>query len=92
MKMFNEMSIKGIRRSLEKVGVEMTDEQFHSLTYSELRKVYKKSKKAYELYKQVDEIICKKKAPLQQYRYPQRKKLRKGLDKPLSLWYNTYRK
>lgn len=78
MKMFNEMSLKGIRRSLEKVGVEMTDEQFHSLTYSELRKVYKKSKKAYELYKQVDEIICKKKAPTPAVPIPAEKKVEKG--------------
>ena len=46
MKMFNEMSLKSIRTRLEKVGVTMSDAQFNSLTYSELRKVYKKSKKA----------------------------------------------
>lgn len=63
MKMFNEMSLKVIRRNLIKVGVEMTDEQFNSLTYSELRKVYRKSKKAYTLYEQVDAIINKPKAP-----------------------------
>lgn len=63
MKIFNEMSLKVIRRNLVKVGVEMTDEQFNSLTYSELRKVYRKSKRAYELYKQVDAIISKPKAP-----------------------------
>lgn len=63
MKMFNEMSLKVIRRNLVKVGVEMTDEQFNALTYSELRKVYRKSKKAYKLYEQVDAIINKPKAP-----------------------------
>lgn len=61
MKMFNEMSLRTIRKNLVKVGVEMTDEQFNSLTYSELRKVYKKSKKAYALYEQVDSIINKPK-------------------------------
>jgi len=63
MKMFNEMSLKSIRNKLSKVGVTMTDEQFNSLTYSELRKVYKKSKRAYALYEQVDAIINKPKAP-----------------------------
>lgn len=63
MKMFNEMSLRALRKNLVKVGVEMTDEQFNSLTYSELRKVYKKSKKAYALYEQVDSIINKQKAP-----------------------------
>lgn len=61
--MFNEMSLRVLRKSLVKVGVEMTDEQFNSLTYSELKKIYKKSKKAYELYKQVDAIINKPVAP-----------------------------
>lgn len=63
MKMFNEMSLKSIRTRLEKVGVLMTDAQFNSLTYSELRKVYKKSKRAYALYEQVDAIINKPTAP-----------------------------
>lgn len=63
MKMFNEMSLKSIRARLEKVGVIMTDSQFGSLTYSELRKVYKKSKRAYALYEQVDAIINKPTAP-----------------------------
>ena len=63
MKMFNEMSLKSIRNRLIKVGVTMSDEQFNSLTYSELRKVYKKSKKAYKLYEQVDAIINKPSAP-----------------------------
>ena len=63
MKMFNEMSLRTLRKNLVKVGVDMTDEQFNSLTYSELRKVYKKSKKAYALYEQVDVIINKPKAP-----------------------------
>ena len=63
MKTFNEMSLKSIRLELEKVGVEMSDERFSALSHRELKKVYKKSKKAYELYKQVDAIIDKKKAP-----------------------------
>lgn len=63
MKMFNEMSLKAIRKNLEKVGVEMDDAQFNSLTHSELKTIYRKSKKAYKLYSQVDAIINKKKAP-----------------------------
>lgn len=61
MKMFNEMSLKTIRNRLSKVGVILTDEQFNALTYSELRKIYKKAQKAYSLYEQVDAIIDKKK-------------------------------
>ena len=34
MKMFNEMSLVSIRKQLVKVGVEMTDEKFYSLTQS----------------------------------------------------------
>ncbi len=63
MKTFNEMSLRAIRNQLAKVGVEMTDDQFSSLTHSELKKIYKKSKKAYKLYTEVDAIISKKKAP-----------------------------
>ncbi len=63
MKIFSEMSLKTIRTKLVKVGVAVTDEQFNSLTYSELKKVYKKARKAYALYEQVDTIINKKKAP-----------------------------
>ena len=63
MKMFSEMSLKSIRAKLEKVGVTMSNEQFNALTYSELKKVYKKSAKAYKLYEQVDAIISKAQAP-----------------------------
>lgn len=63
MKMFNGMSLRSIRKQLVKVGVEMADEQFHSLTHSELKTIYRKSKKAYRLYAQVDAIISKKKVP-----------------------------
>ena len=63
MKMFNEMSLRTIRNQLSKVGVDMTDDQFAALTHSELKKIYKKSRKAYRLYTQVDGIINKKKAP-----------------------------
>lgn len=63
MKTFNEMSLKSIRSQLVKVGVKMTDEQFASLTHSELKTIYRKSKKAYKLYSQVDVIINKKPAP-----------------------------
>lgn len=63
MKMFNEMSLRSIRKQLVKVGVEMSDEQFYSLTHSELKAIYRKSKKAYKLYTEVDAIISKKKVP-----------------------------
>ena len=78
MKMFNEMSLKSIRNKLNKVGVTMTDDQFNSLTYSELRKVYKKSKKAYALYEQVDAIINKPKAPTPAVPMPTKDKDAKG--------------
>ena len=60
---FIQMSLKVIRHQLEKVGVTMDDTQVAALSHRELRKVYKKSKKAYKLYQQVDTIINKKKAP-----------------------------
>ena len=60
---FSKMSLRSIRIDLAKVGVTMSDEQFSALSHRELKQVYKKSKKAYELYKQVDAIIDKKKAP-----------------------------
>ena len=63
MKTFNEMSLISIHKQLVKVGVEMTDEQFYSLTHSELKTIYRKSKKAYKLYTQVDAIVNKKKTP-----------------------------
>ena len=45
MKMFSELSLKSIRAKMEKVGVEMNDTQFNALTYSELKKIYKKAKR-----------------------------------------------
>jgi len=66
MKMFSEMSLKSIRNKLAKVGVTMSDEQFNALTYSELKKVYRKASKAYKLYEQVDAIITKAQAPTPQ--------------------------
>lgn len=63
MKMFSEMSLKSIRTKLERVGVTMNDNQFNALTYSEMKKVYKKASKAYRLYEQVDAIVSKAQAP-----------------------------
>lgn len=63
MKFFSELSLKSIRSKLEKVGVSMNDTQFNALTYSELKKVYKKASKAYKLYEQVDAIVNKAQAP-----------------------------
>ena len=63
MKMFSEMSLKSIRGKLEKVWVTMNDNQFNTLTYSELKKIHKKACKAYKLYEQVDAIVSKAQAP-----------------------------
>ena len=63
MKMFSEMSLKSIRNKVEKVGVTMSNDQFNALTYSELKKVYRKASKAYKLYEQVDAIVSKAQAP-----------------------------
>lgn len=61
--MFSGVSLKSIRTKLERVGVVMTDAQFASLTYSELKQVYRKANKAYALYEQVDGIVNKQKVP-----------------------------
>ena len=63
MKMFSEMSLKSIRSKLEKVGVTMSNDQFNALTYSELKKVYRKASKAYKLYEQGDAIVSTAQAP-----------------------------
>lgn len=59
MKMFNELSLKSIKTKLEKVGVGMKDEEFCSLTYAELKTIYRKGRKAYKLYGEIDTIIHK---------------------------------
>ena len=59
MKMFNELTLKSIKSKLEKIGVGMKDEEFYSLTYSELKTIYRKGKKAYKLYGEIDTIIHK---------------------------------
>ena len=59
MTMFREMTIKAIRANLARVGVEMTDEVFNSLTYTELKTILRKARKAFRLYLEVDEIIYK---------------------------------
>ena len=63
MKNFRELSIRTIRTNLARVGVEMTDEVFNSLTYSELKIISRKAQKAYRLYLEVDGIIYKPSAP-----------------------------
>ena len=63
MKMFYEMSLKSVRSKLEKFWVTMNDNQFNALTYSQLKKVYRKASKAYKLYEQVDAIVSKAQAP-----------------------------
>jgi len=59
MKMFKEMTLKSIRANLARVGIEMTDEAFNSLTYSELKTILRKARRAFRLYLEVDEIIYK---------------------------------
>lgn len=59
MKLFKEMTIKAIRANLARVGVEMTDEVFNSLTYTELKTILRKARKAFRLYLEVDEILYK---------------------------------
>ena len=63
MKNFRELSIRTIRANLARVGVEMTDEVFNSLTYSELKIISRKAQKAYRLDLEVDGIIQKPSAP-----------------------------
>ena len=53
------MTFKAIRINLIKAGVEMTDEVFNSLTYSELKTILRKARKASRLYREIDEIIYK---------------------------------
>lgn len=54
-------TLKEIKHSLYCVGVEMTDEEFKSLTYLELMTMLRKAKKAHKLYMEVDEILHKPK-------------------------------
>lgn len=55
-------TLKEIKRSLYCVGVEMTDDEFKSLTYFELITMLRKAKKAHRLYMEVDDILHKPKA------------------------------
>lgn len=54
-------TLKEIKHSLYCVGVEMTDEEFKSLTYLELITMLRKARKAHRLYIEVDEILHKPK-------------------------------
>ena len=54
-------TLKEIKHSLYCVGVEMTDEEFKSLTYLELITMLRKARKAHRLYMEVDEILHKPK-------------------------------
>ena len=54
-------TLKEIKHALYCVGVEMTDDEFKSLTYRELIAILRKAKKAYRLYMEVDEILHKPK-------------------------------
>lgn len=55
-------TLKEIKRSLYCVGVEITDDEFKSLTYFELITMLRKAKKAHRLYMEVDDILHKPKA------------------------------
>lgn len=54
-------TLKEIKNSLYCVGVEMTDDEFKSLTYLELITMLRKARKAHRLYMEVDEILHKPK-------------------------------
>lgn len=54
-------TLREIKHDLHCVGVNMTDEEFKSLTYLELITMLRKAKKAYRLYMDVDEILHKPK-------------------------------
>ncbi len=56
-------TLKEIKHSLYCVGVEMTDDEFKSLTYLELITMLRKAKKAHRLYMEVNGIIYKPNAP-----------------------------
>lgn len=75
MKMFSEMSLKAIRAKLAEVGVIVNDDQFNALTYSELKTIHRKAKRAYRLYEEVDATINKQKAPTPEVPM---KKIKKG--------------
>lgn len=57
MRIFKDLSLQEIRDCLKELGVPLTNEQFNALTYDELTKMGRKARKAYNLYKQVDDIV-----------------------------------
>lgn len=59
MKSVNEMALGRIRLHIEMLGVKLTDDQFESLTYRELKKIYKKAEKASELRAEINRIVNK---------------------------------
>jgi septum formation inhibitor-activating ATPase MinD len=63
MKSMRKTPLKSIRNKLANLGVVMTDDQFYSLSYLELKTIYKKSEKASVLYSEVANIITKEKIP-----------------------------
>lgn len=62
--MITMKTLKEIKHHLYCVGVEMTDEEFKSLTYLELVTMLRKAKKAHKLYMEVDDILHKPKTSL----------------------------
>ena len=48
-KVMKEMSLSAIHADFSKFGFELTDAEFSSLTYSEVRKLYRKAEKSYQL-------------------------------------------
>jgi hypothetical protein len=55
-------TLREIKHALYCVGIEMTDDEFKSLTYLELMTMLRKAKKAHRLYMEVDDILHKPKA------------------------------
>ena len=54
-------TLKEIKAALDCVYIEMTDDEFKSLTYFELITMLRKARKAHRLYMEVDEILHKPK-------------------------------
>lgn len=59
MKKIDEMAMGRIKIHLEYLGVRLTDEQFESLTYREIKKIYRKAEQASALRADINKIVNK---------------------------------
>ena len=55
--MINELNLDTIRKSFATYGITMTDAEFSKLTIKEIRKYFKRAKKAYDIQSQVNQEI-----------------------------------